>query len=385
MFYQFPPVGNPVCSNVNKDAAITLPSFLSPQQARFYDSGTAALAAAIKVAVEMTSKRRNIEAAEVLMPAYACPDLVSAAICAGVKPVLVDLEEGHPWLDLSQLSAAVTRNTVAILAVNLFGISERWTQLCELAAEKDLVLIEDSAQYFPGKLENENWQGDLTVLSFGRGKPVSLLGGGAVVSNNKAMLSSLLESQLISVSTTDKLKFRVKTKLYNAMISPFLYWLPQSLPFLHLGETRYHALHEIKMLDQQRFSLLATNIGCYQGDIKADSRSEMISVMLDLHEAVTNLPRICDAPPDRRLLRYPVLLDVDCRDRVYQALKRAGLGASLMYPASLPKIAGLDHLLDGRAEFSNAEAFARGLITLPTHSQISKKDIDKMSAIFKGI
>ncbi len=385
MFYQLPPVGNPVCLNINRDTATTLPSFLSPQQATFYDSGTSALAAAIKAAVGTASKLKNIEVAEVLMPAYACPDLISAAIFAGVKPVLVDLEEDRPWLNLSKLDAASTNNTVAIIAVNLFGISERWAQLRELAKEKNLVLIEDSAQYFPGKMEDQSWQGDLTVLSFGRGKPVSLLGGGAVVGNNKEMLTLLPKSQFISVSKVDRLKFGVKAKLYNAMISPFSYWLPQALPFLHLGETRYHALDEIKMMDQQRFDLLATNIRCYQDDIQADSRNEMIGVMLGLHEVITNLPQICNVSFSRRLLRYPILLDIDCRDRVYQSLKRAGLGASLMYPTSLPKVAGLSHLLNDRRHFPNAEAFARRLITLPTHSRIGKKDIDKMSAILEGI
>ena len=385
MFYQLPPAGNPVC--LRKDTETALPLFLSSQKAQFYDSGTAALAAAIaaaiKAAVQASSKLKNIEMAEVIMPAYACPDLVSAAIYAGVKPVLVDLEANRPWLDLTQLADAITSNTVAIIAVNLFGLAERWPQLRELVAEKELVLIEDSAQYFPGDRAEQDWQGDLTVLSFGRGKPVSLLGGGAVLCNNPAMAELLPDFQHSSVSAKERVLYKLKARLYNAMISPTLYWLPQALPFLHLGETRYHTLPEIKAMDKQRFGLLATNIRCYQGDNNADYRTEMISLMLERHKAVVNLPRICNAPLNRRLLRYPILLDAADRNRIYQNLKRAGLGASLMYPTSLPKVAGLNGLLDDKQRLPNAEAFASQLITLPTHSQMNEKDIDKIDAILK--
>ena len=385
MFYQFPPVGSPVCLDKSADMVDTLPSFLSSQRAKFYDSGTAALAAAIKAAVLSRKKSNKTDTTEVILPAYSCPDLVSAAIFAGIKPVLVDLEADRPWMDLDQLTAAITSNTVAIVGVNLFGISERWQELRSIAEEKELILIEDSAQYFPGKTTKQNWQGDLTVLSFGRGKPVSLLGGGAVTCNSCQMLESLPEALLISASVTDQLKFSLKARLYNAIISPCIYWLPQSLPFLHLGETRYHALDEIKMLDQQRFNLLATNIRCYQDDIKADSRITMINEMLGRHKKVLNLPQKCNVSSDRRLLRYPVLLDTERRDGVFQDLSKAGLGASLMYPASLPKIAGLSHLLEGGQMFPNAEAFARRLITLPTHSQIGEREIDKMDMIFKSM
>ena len=50
-----------------------------------------------------------------------------------------------------------------------------------LADAAGAVLIEDSAQAFPRDGGGDFWQGDLVVLSFGRGKPVSLLGGGAVL------------------------------------------------------------------------------------------------------------------------------------------------------------------------------------------------------------
>jgi len=89
-------------------------------------------------------------------------------------------------------------------------------------------------------------------------------------------------------------------------------------------------------------------------------------------------------PGQRRLLRYPILVDAGVRDALFQKLKQAGLGASIMYPASLPEIGGLTQLFAGR-EYPQARAFASKLITLPTHSGVRAKDIEKMAAVLESV
>ncbi len=389
MFYQLPPVGNPICLCAQADTSIS--SLFSSHQIQFYASGTAALAAAILAAIKQkNSAALDRQTPEIILPAYACPDLISAVVYAGGKPVLVDLEADRPWLGLAQLSAAITENTVAIIAVNLFGISERWPQLRELAEQQNIVLIEDSAQYFPAgdnlsQDRQQDWQGDLVVLSFGRGKPVSLLGGGAVLTKKTALFERLPNPGSVASDLIPRLSFGLKARLYNFMISPLFYWLPQSLPFLHLGETRYHALSDIEGLDQVRLDLLKGNISRYQNDTAAITRCEKISAILDSQDKINNLPRLCKMKANRRLLRYPLLLDAVSRDRVYRKLKQAGLGASILYPASLPKITGLKGILDDKLAFPNAEMFASRLLTLPTHSHVSEKHLQKINTILKQI
>lgn len=382
MFYQLPPVGNPVCLEKSVDLA-DLP-VLSSYQTQFYASGTAALAAAIVAVLDAVKKPKKSDAVEIILPAYGCPDLVSAVVFAGVKPVLVDLEADSPWLDLLSLESAITENTVAIVAVNLFGIVERWPQLRTIADKNNLVLIEDSAQYFPDINNQLDWQGDLVVLSFGRGKPVSLLGGGAVLTKKTSLYECLPKPGIIPVSLGQRLLLELKIRTYNAMISPVLYWLPQALPFLHLGETRYHPLLSIEAMDQVRLDLLASNIFRYQNDAEAGARCKKISSMVDSLDEVNNLPLVSNIEEKPRLLRYPLLLENAYRDRVYNELKKAGLGVSIMYPVSLPEIAGLDQVLNDKQYFNNAEVFASRLITLPTHSYVSDKNIAQMIAVIKG-
>jgi len=410
MFYQLPPVGNPVRLAACLDDS--LPTFLSTVKTRFYASGTAALSAAVKAAMIDAGKPEG-STAEIILPAYGCPDLVSAVICAGAKPVLVDLQADRPWLDLTLLAAAINDNTVAIVGVNLFGIAERWSQLRALVEHTGVVLIEDSAQYFPSINRQMNWQGDLVVFSFGRGKPVSLLGGGAVYARKAGFYELLPEVQTAPANLKQQTLFPLKAKLYNAMISPRLYWLPQSLPFLHLGETRYHALRDIEAMDSVRKKLLAANVSRYQNDNKAIQSSDKISKILDSIAGLINLPVVCAASgsgsgessgqqqsqrlesqseqqPEpqysgqRRMLRYPILVDAGVRDALFQKLKQAGLGASIMYPASLPEIKGLVPLFAGQ-EYPQARAFASTLITLPVHAGVRAKDVEKIAAVLESV
>ena len=374
MFYQLPPVGNLVqyCREAHPEPL--LQSGFSPYQAEYFASGTAALAAAMIAAIRI----KAVEQAEVILPAYGCPDLVSAVIFAGAKPVLVDLEPDRPWMDLEQLLARISSSTVAIVAANLFGISERIALLRQIAEPVGAVIIEDSAQAFPGNEEKNTWQGDLVVLSFGRGKPVNLLGGGAVLYREASLGDSLpIDNADSAEGSTNQVFFRLKALIFNRMISPRLYWLPQSLPFLNLGETRYHPLSGIDAMDLTRLEMLPANIAAYQenGMETQNALSEMLEEMDTAAIGLIDLPKICRLSPKRRLLRYPLLVNESIRDRLYQQLHRLGSGASVMYPKPLPGIPGLDTLLGEQGPFPAAEAFAAGILTLPTHRQVGLEDI----------
>lgn len=381
MFYQLPPVGNPVTL---QDDAPGIPSpqdFFLPYRARFYASGTAALAAAVRAAIRL----KGTSDPEVILPAYGCPDLVSATLFAGARPVLVDLAAERPWMDLDRLATRLNQRTVAIVAVDLFGIRERLAPLRELAADASALLIEDSAQAFPNGRTGASWGGELVVLSFGRGKPVSLLGGGAVLIRDTGLEELLAADPPVAANDTGRIGFRFKAALYNIMISPYLYWLPQGLPFLHLGETRYHPLAAISAMDELRQGLLGANIAKYQSrdDTIRSLVAKLASEWASNAAGGVDLPGVCNVAGEQDLLRYPLLLDQDRRDRVFARLQRSGLGPSRMYPAPLPRIPGLESLLAGAGTFPAADAFSRRILTLPLHGGVREEDIENMQACLR--
>ena len=154
---------------------------------RICGSGTQALAMAL------TDARMHLsaEAPEVILPAYGCPDLVTASVYAGLRPRLVDTAPSGQWgYDLGALKKVLAGegrsgqrgadNCAAIVAVNLLGTGDQAVELAQIATETGIALIQDSAQHLPRHLPAQ-WLGDYVVLSFGRGKPLNLLGGGALL------------------------------------------------------------------------------------------------------------------------------------------------------------------------------------------------------------
>ena len=124
------------------------------------------------------------------MPAYACPDLVSAALHAGASPVLVDVGENSPFLPCDEILRNISAFTVAIVAINFMGLHEDTAQLRKICEQHGLFLIYDCAQWFPLN-KKCNWPGDFNIISFGRGKAINLLHGGAVIVNDSAYEKAL--------------------------------------------------------------------------------------------------------------------------------------------------------------------------------------------------
>lgn len=383
MFYRLPPVGSPIRLGGLEAAPDYLSSFFHPYTIKLYHSGTMALAAAIVAAVQTI--RRN--SPEVIIPAYSCPDLVSAVLYADATPVLVDMEAGKPWLDLDQLRNKVTANTVAVVAVHLFGIPERIRALREIAESAGALLIEDSAQALP-LMHQHQGHGDFVVLSFGRGKPVTLLRGGAVLCRDERLVRILQKSLSYSAETDSGYltKFRLEARLYNALISPYIYWAIHPMPLLHLGETRYLPLKKLMQLDRNLIPYLATNIADYLNQNNPVQRwiTDMLANLKTT--TVADLATACCGRNLPRLLRYPLRAATnELRESLIRRLNRVGLGPSRMYPAPLTEISGLNEILgQQQGLFPHAKDFADRILTLPTHPRVRLQDVEKIATIIRA-
>ncbi|VAW71560.1 Pleiotropic regulatory protein [hydrothermal vent metagenome] len=360
------PVGNNI---ITKRRELSNSPFV-PFHEHYYQSGTASLAAAIIASHRL---KPYIKHPEVIIPAYGCPDLVSASVYAGAIPVLVDIELNSPNMALEQIQRSITVNTIAIVAVRFFGIAEQFIELKAICYNRGLILIEDSAQGFPVSKIDTYWQGDLIILSFGRGKPVNLLGGGVVLGRDSNLMKHLPQPVLQKESFADYIKQKVKLTIYNRSIHPLLYGLIMRLPGLSIGQTIYKTLEEINSISTFTHSLLAANLAAYQNRIVAQKEYHDFLGTLP-GKLIINIPGVLKHPMQSPLLRYPILInDVSIRNKVYDELKN--VGASLMYQQPLHKIDRVEALIKnpGR-EYQNACRLSEHLLTLPTHESVTSKN-----------
>jgi len=355
-----PPAGEPICLETGAEDAVA-PLF--PDKAlHWVDSGTSALALALRL---VRQRHAHLAKPEVIIPAYCCPDLVSAALYAGFTPVLADLAPDSCHYDLAGVESCLSDRTLAIIGINFLGLPAPIEALAKLRGERPFALIEDCAQWFPQRQEAVDWQADYVVFSFGRGKAVNLLGGGllAAPADSRAALDApdrgLLKAWL----------YHGKCRTYNTLLRPAFYQLLARNPWMRLGETRYQPLDAIRPMPPWIKRLVAANLRAYRHHKR---RAE--TAFREALAPVNQLAPLLEASPNK-LLRYPLLVaDEERRNNLLDDLRKVGLGATELYGTALPRVAGvpLDTLTVSQTE--KAKNFAQRFITLPVHQGVREMD-----------
>ena len=377
MFRELRPVGETISIGIDSRAPENELHRYFRDPMVFYQSGTAALAAALMAC----KSARRINRPEVLLPAYACPDLLSAVNYAGLRPVLVDFEENRPWMSITDLVSKVTAKTIAVIAVNFLGIPERLSEIRRIADERHIFLIEDRAQSLPENSE-EAPSCDLVVLSFGKGKPVALLHGGALLIRRRELGQYVVRpAHDGSGGGFHAVGQYLKMAAYNLLIQPRCYWFLKYIPLLRLGETRYKSLTAIEPMKPACMTVLERNIRNYYERKNRASNIHGMLASFNRHEII-NLPEVCGRN-GKKMLRYPLLLPSETeRNACLRLLKARGLGASMMYPGVLPVIKGVD-LPYSAEDYPKAAAFAARLLTLPLHSDVTLDAVSEISTVFR--
>ena len=353
------PVGRCVfCSSHFPDAARACAEFSS--DAVFTDSGTSALALAIEDAARRIATPTG---GEVVIPAYCCPDILSAVRAAGCKPVLADLEQGTPWLEPGSVKSKINRATVAVIAVNFLGIAERLEEIRAAMSGTRALLIDDSCQALPAA--EDVVAADYRVYSFGRGKPVSMLHGGAVYGlGEPSRVRATLEARRGGIG----LPPAVKCRLFNLARHRYVYgWLEAAGI---AGQTRYRPPRAPGPMTTEIAAVIAAAIEAAPRG--RNPAADAIEAALDTADPqdITQFDAIRgkDGPS---LLRYPVLAaSRPHRDRLLASVRRAGVCASPLYNRPLPGIPGTE-LAEKNADYPGALYLADRLITLPVHDEIS--------------
>jgi len=125
---------------------------------------------------------------EVILPPYTMSASAMAVLMNGAVPVFADIDEKTFCIDAKSARMRITKNTKAIMAVNLFGQAADFGPLLALAKEHNLKLIEDNAQAPAAKWRGRyaGTIGDVGVFSFNFHKTMQSGEGGILVTNNDA-------------------------------------------------------------------------------------------------------------------------------------------------------------------------------------------------------
>jgi dTDP-4-amino-4,6-dideoxygalactose transaminase len=123
---------------------------------------------------------------EVLVPAYTWVATAAAPLAVGAVPVLVEIDESLT-MDPADLARKITPYTKAVIPVHMLNLVCDMDAIMKVAAEHDLVVIEDACQAIGVRHHGRRVGsiGHVGAFSFNHHKNISSGEGGAVLTNDR--------------------------------------------------------------------------------------------------------------------------------------------------------------------------------------------------------
>jgi dTDP-4-amino-4,6-dideoxygalactose transaminase len=300
------------------------------------------------------------------MGAYTCFSVPAAAVASGLRVRLVDVT-GRGQIDAKALARLPLERAAAVVVCNLFGIPELLEPVRELAHAAGALVIDDAAQAL-GARSHEGpvgGRGDAGILSFGRGKPLSGLGGGAIVAR-------AWPGELPGAYPPASAPWRAlaRATVYDVALHPLVFRALSAVPALGIGETRFDVDFRRGPIDAASLTLAAALLP--ELDAAARRREEQALALAQGFEERTSLVPLLT--PKGAVGVYPRLFaqapSAEGRDAALRALARAGAGASGFYPSALDRVPALRPQLAEPTGYPGARDLAARLLTLPTHGAL---------------
>jgi perosamine synthetase len=357
------------------------------QHAAFTSTGRAGMTILLQALRRLAGPARN----EVVMPSYTCYSVAASAVKAGLKVRLVDISPDTLDIDLESLARHDFSRVLAVVATNLYGLPSDLPGLAAFARRAGVFLIDDAAQAMGATVGGRacgSW-GDAGLFSFDKGKNVSAIDGGIVVTASNEIAAAIRDevASLPSPPVSTSMMHVAKALAYFTMLRPSLYGIPARIPQLGLGKTVFTTEFPLHRGDPRLIALGLVMMKRLDEFTRARvSRAAALLAGLRAVPTVRTIAARHGSSP--AYLRLPVLLpDARARQAAIEALTAEGLGASGSYPAALVDVPELQpHLVNPTAPMAGGRAVASRIVTLPTHPFVSDSDITRMIATLrKGI
>ena len=327
---------------------------------------------------------------EVIVPGYTCYSVPASIVRAGLRPRLVDVDPDTLDYDRAALDAADTSRVLAIVATNLYGIPNDLPHLVAFGRARGVFVVDDAAQALGATSSGRpagTW-GDAGLYSLDKGKNVSAIDGGVLVTGDDRVAGALRAeiATLGGPTLTRRAEHVVKALVYATLLQPRLYWMPNAIPQLGLGRTVYTTEFAIEQQDRGLAALggvMLRELAAFTATRRANAEHILAAIGPTRGVHVPAVPADCTPA----WLRLPLLVTVPgWRDKLVAELTAAGIGATTSYPAALADVPELRPSLAGDgAACPGARTAASRILTLPTHPYVSAADIRTIADVARSV
>ncbi|CAN5667534.1 DegT/DnrJ/EryC1/StrS family aminotransferase [soil metagenome] len=279
---------------------------------------------------------------EVIVPALTFVATVEAITQAGARPVLIDVSPDDYAIDPSQVEAAISPRTRAILPVHLYGQLADMRRLTVLAADADIALVEDACQAHGAERAGRRAgaSGVAGCFSFYPGKNLGAMGDAGAVTTSDAALAGRVRALREHGQTA---KYVHEYEGYTARLDTIqALVLRHKLPFLEKWN---------------------------------EERRRAAGVYLERLENVGDLGLPAIALESRPAWHLFVVTTAN-PNGLADFLARRGIGAARHYPDPVHRTPAYNDLGHAEGAFPVAERLAHTVLSLPLYPGISEQQLD---------
>jgi dTDP-4-amino-4,6-dideoxygalactose transaminase len=288
---------------------------------------------------------------EVVTTTYSFFATAGVIVRAGARPVFVDIDPVTFNLDPSQLAAAITSRTKAIVPVHLFGLSADLDPILDEASRSGVNVIEDAAQAI-GATYNTRQVGGFGAIgcfSFFPSKNLGAFGDAGLLTTSDAALAK--RARLLR-------EHGMEPKYYHHVVGANFRMDEMQAAVLRVKAPHLAAWTEARRVNASRYVLMFGDAG--------------------LLDRVT-LPV---EPRDRRHIFNQFVIRTPDRDALKRHLDSRGIGNAIYYPVPFhlqPCFAGLGYR---PGTFPHAERAASDTLALPIYGELG---IDQQQAVVDAV
>ncbi|MBV9958974.1 MAG: DegT/DnrJ/EryC1/StrS family aminotransferase [Acidobacteria bacterium] len=293
------------------------------------------------------------EGDEVITTPYSFFATASAMARVGARPVFVDIEPQTYNIDVTKIEDAVTERTRVIMPVHLYGQCAVMEAINEIAARRNLRVVEDAAQAI-GADDFERRAGglsDIGCFSFYPSKNLGAAGDAGMLTTNDDELAERLRVLRV-----------------------------------HGGERRYY--HRViginSRLDALQAAVLRVKLPHLDDWSNARAARAALYNQLFTDAGLTEQITLPFVREGARHIYHQYVIRAAERDRLFEHLKQHGVGTDIYYPVPLHLQECFAYLGYDAGAFPEAERAARETLALPVYPELSREQQQYVVEVIRG-
>jgi perosamine synthetase len=353
----------------------------------FVSSGRAGLTLLLQMLHELRGEaQRN----EVVIPGYTCFSVPASIERAGLRVRVCDIDPKTLSYDLGKLADFDFSRVLAIVSANLYGMPNDLGAIEAVARRHGVYMVDDAAQALGASYAGRpaGTFGDVGLFSLDKGKNITSMQGGILVTRDPRIARSLKErvDTLPPPSLADTALQVFKLLAYAALLPPSNYAITRKLPFLGLGRTPYMIPSPLTRYSPSLGAMASILHGRLEqlGAIRRDNARRIRETLADaLGMHVVTPPPSAEAVYVRMPLIAPSRA---ARDVLVRSLESAGIGATISYPTAIVDIPELRAGIDRRdLDCPTSRTVAERILTVPTHAFVNCSDIARIAMAVREV